>query len=95
MWPLRAERLTDLIPVEELRLLLSAAGSASSAMTFCERTSEVDYHDVNAGPHPERDRPDPFCTFFRHGEVTEEASRNGRPGKKPAFDGADTACARC
>lgn len=93
MWPIRAQRLTDLIPVEELRRLLSREGDVTSGMTFCEVSADGEISSVDADPRAERERPDPFCTFFRHGEVDEETG--GRPQRVPAFEGADAACARC
>ena len=95
MWPVRAERLTDLIPAEELRLLLSKPGEAGSAMTFCESDGEGGYRSIEVDPALERDRPDPFCTFFRHGTINEGPASNGQSRAKFAFEGADRACARC
>lgn len=93
MWPIRAQRLTDLIPADELRLLLSREGASSSAVTFCEATADGEVISVSADPRVERDHPDPFCTFFRHGMVN--ARVNEPSGGDAAFEGADAACARC
>ena len=64
MWPIRAQRLTDMIPPEELRLLLSREGAASSAVTACEVAPVGDVTSVHAQPHVEIDRPDPFYDHY-------------------------------
>ncbi len=85
MWPFRPDRLTDVFSEEEIRALLLLGEEVGSAVTFVEALPDGGFRSLD--PHPRRDerRPDPFCSFFRHGLV----------GAEPAFAGADAACAEC
>ena len=85
MWPFRPDRISELFDDEQLRAFLLLGDSLGSAVKFVERTSDVAYRSVDGDPSRERSRGDAFCTFFRHGLVD----------GKPAFAGADSACARC
>jgi hypothetical protein len=85
MWPYRPEKLTDVLSPEDLRHLLGLGSLSGSAFTIVERSPDGAFRSIDAAPRAEEARADPFCTYFRHG------SWNGRP----AFAGADEACARC
>jgi hypothetical protein len=85
MWPYRPEKLTDVLSPEDLSHLLGLGSLCGSALTLVERSADGAARSIDAAPRAEEARPDPFCTYFRHGV------QNG----KPAFAGADEACARC
>jgi hypothetical protein len=85
MWPYRPEKLTDVLSPEDLRHLLGLGSQLGSALTLVERSADGGFRSIDALPRVEEARADPFCTYFRHG------LQNG----KPAFAGADEACARC
>ncbi|MGQ9591703.1 MAG: PocR ligand-binding domain-containing protein, partial [Planctomycetota bacterium] len=84
MWPFRAERLTDVLPRDDIRQLLALGASAGTTLVLVARTGEDSFEAFRA-EIPEGERgPDPFCEYFRRGQH----------GSVPAFAGADEACAR-
>ena len=85
MWPYRPEKLTDALPHDELELVLRLGAVLGSTVAIVERSADGTLASINADASDARLPPDPFCTYFRHGEV------EGRP----AFGGADAACSEC
>ena len=82
MWPFRPETISDVLPRDDLKLLLRLGDSVGSAVTLIERGEDANLTRLD--PEAERSS-DPFCSYFRLGRV----------GGKLAFDGADEACAAC
>lgn len=85
MWPFRPDRLTDVFPPEDLRPLLSLGDALGSALTIVELGSQGELERVDPERTESERKPDPFCTFFRHGKA----------GNRPAFSGANEACSQC
>lgn len=85
MWPFRPDRLTEVLPAEELRLLLGVRTDVGSAVTLVERGADDAFVSIDPFRRSDETGGDPFCAYFRHGKV----------GGKPAFEGADEACALC
>jgi hypothetical protein len=85
MWPHRPRRLTDVFSRDDLRRLLLLGDTLGSAVSCVEKGEGDTFETIDPPRAGEDRRPDPFCSFFRHGRVQ----------GKPAFDGADEACAQC
>ncbi len=107
-WPLRPERLTDLIPAGELKLLLRAGaggpvGERLSGLAACE----VDVGDPASGARERDDRSVPpefraLCADELEGDPPDpfctyfrRGTIHAAAGDAIAFRGADAACARC
>lgn len=84
MWPFRPSFLTEVFPADDLQRLLDLGGAVGSAVSFVELRGEGELASLAERGAGGR-KPDAFCDFFRHGRVS----------GKPAFDGADEACADC
>ena len=85
MWPFRPDCLSDVFTPDELDLLLHVSGGLGTSAAFVEPTEGRDPVTYGRKPGSERAAPDPFCTFFRHGQVDGAV----------ALRGADSACAAC
>ena len=85
MWPFRPEKLTEILPREDLQRLLELGAGLGSALTLVEKGPEGTYVAIEQLPRGDATHRDPFCSFFRQGKV----------GEKLAFEGADEACAQC
>lgn len=84
MWPFRPERLTDVLPRDDIRQLLALGASAGTTLVLVARAGEDSFETFRAEASEAERRPDPFCDYFRRGQH----------GSGPAFAGADEACAR-
>jgi hypothetical protein len=71
MWPFRPETISDVLPRDDLKLLLRLGDSVGSAVTLIERGEDANLTRLD--PEAERSS-DPFCSYFRLGRV------GGKPG---------------
>jgi len=85
MWPYRPEKLTDALPEAELELVLRLGAVLGSTAAVVERAADGTFASISPDTSDTKLPPDPFCTYFRHGEAE----------GKPAFAGADAACSEC
>ncbi len=83
MWPFRPANISAVLSDDAIRELLLLGGDVT--VSFVEAVSDDEFRSIDANPRREESFPDPFCSFFRHGEM------EGRV----AFSGADEACAAC